>query len=327
LLSRRDGFVWLDLPRWHEAARPILREAFGLHPLAIEDCAARNRVPKMHAYPDQVLVVLHAPERGRRGHVHYIELDLVIGRGFLITSHGPLNPAVSARVAVRETVAVLNRMASGRLRPKTPAELAHAIVSMLARRQEEYIEAVTAEVWELEQRVTGGQVDEPEEFLQELFRARHGLLSVRTMAALGGSLYSRIAELPDLTDASVRLYTDLAARFDRVRGAADGEREYLQGVLEFYQTTLVINTTLISHAHNEEVKRLTELSYAQNEQMKRISAWAGILFAPSLIASVYGMNFDHMPERHWAIGYPLALVLMVASSVVLYIAFKRRGWL
>ena len=72
-------------------------------------------MPKLHAYADHVLIVVHAPERGRRGHVHYVELDLVVGRNYLITVHGPVNPAVRAQVAMRETIAVLNRMADGRL--------------------------------------------------------------------------------------------------------------------------------------------------------------------------------------------------------------------
>ena len=108
---------------------------------------------------------------------------------------------------------------------------------------------------------------------------------------------------------------------------ADGEKEYLQGVIEFYQTVLTINAALVGQAQNVEVKRLTEASYAQNEEIKKISAWAAIFFAPTLIGTVYGMNFDHMPELHWAFGYPLALILMLLLSVALYVMFKRRQWL
>jgi magnesium transporter len=108
---------------------------------------------------------------------------------------------------------------------------------------------------------------------------------------------------------------------------AGGEREYLQGVIEFYQTVLTINAATIGQAQNEEVKRLTEASYTQNEEVKKISAWAAIFFAPTLIGTVYGMNFTHMPELHWAVGYPSALVLMALSSIALYCVFKSRGWL
>jgi magnesium transporter len=72
---------------------------------------------------------------------------------------------------------------------------------------------------------------------------------------------------------------------------------------------------------------LTGASIAQNDQVKKISAWAAILFAPTLIGTVYGMNFDYMPELHWTFGYPFAMVLMLMVSVTLYLVFKRRGWL
>ena len=93
------------------------------------------------------------------------------------------------------------------------------------------------------------------------------------------------------------------------------------------QNILSVNLTLVGLSQNEESKNLTEASIAQNDQVKKISAWAAILFAPTLIGTVYGMNFDYMPELHWALGYPFAMVLMLMVSVTLYLVFKRRGWL
>ena len=90
---------------------------------------------------------------------------------------------------------------------------------------------------------------------------------------------------------------------------------------------LTVNATLVNQAQNEEVKRLTEASYAQNEEVKRVSAWAAILFAPTLIGTVYGMNFDNMPELHWTFGYAWALGLMALTSLALYVIFRRRDWL
>ncbi len=78
---------------------------------------------------------------------------------------------------------------------------------------------------------------------------------------------------------------------------------------------------------NEEVKALSEAAIAQNDQVKRISAWAAILFAPTLVGTVYGMNFEYMPELHWTFGYPFALLLMLVVSISLYLVFKLRGWL
>jgi magnesium transporter len=327
LLARPTGFVWVDIPNCDEQAVQVLSEVFRFHPLAVKDCVERNRVPKMHAYLHCVFVVLHAPETGDRGHVHYLELDQFIGSNYVVTVHGPTNPAVSATATQRETQAVYERICKGRLQPDSPFALSHAIVSALTRNQEEYVERATADVWRLEQQVTGGHVDDPETFLTELFRARHGLLAVRTMGALSGAIYGRMATLPGLPDHGKVLVADTADQFTRVRRIADGEREYLQGVIEFYQSILTIKATIVGQTQNDTVQRLTEASYAQNEEVKKISGWAAIFFAPSLVAAVYGMNFDHMPELHWTIGYPFAIALMIAAGVALHRAFKARGWL
>jgi magnesium transporter len=327
LLNSEDGLVWVDIPTCDADAVAVLTEVFGFHPLAVKDAAERNRVPKMHAYHDHVFVILHAPERGKHGHVHYIELDQFVGRRYLVTVHGPVNPAVHPDVALRETSAVLERIQAGRLRPSAPFQLSHAIVTVITREQEDFVETLTKDVWHLEQQLTGGNVGDPEAYLDELFRARHGLLAVRTMGAQGSAIYHSMTTLTGLSPDARQLVADTAQQLDRVRNLADGETEYLHGVIEFYQTVLSVKSTLLGQAQNEKVQQLTEASYAQNEEIKKISAWAAIFFAPTLIGTVYGMNFDHMPELHWVIGYPLALLGMVLLSVGLYTLFKRRKWL
>lgn len=327
LLQDPDCLIWVDMPICDPAAVSVLTDVFHFHAMAIRDCIERNRVPKVHTYSDHVFVVLHAPERGKRGHVHYIELDQFIGPNYVVTVHGPLNPIVDPAVALRETGAVLRRIEAGRLVPSTPYELSYAIVSALARNQEAYIEALTKDVWQLEQQVTGGEIEDPQEFINDMFRARHGLLAVRTMGVLSAAIYGRIGTLARLSSDRLRLVTDMTDQFDRVRSMADGEREYLQGVIEFYQTTLTLNAMLVGQAQNEEVRNLTRASYSQNEEIKKISGWAGIFFAPSLIGTIYGMNFDNMPELHWALGYPFALLLMALASFALYTLFKRLDWL
>ena len=101
----------------------------------------------------------------------------------------------------------------------------------------------------------------------------------------------------------------------------------MAGFRQMLGDILTVNATLVSQQQNEEMKHLTESSYAQNEEVKRISAWAAILFAPTLIGTIYGMNFDHMPELGWIMGYPFALALMGAVCAALYVVFKRRDWL
>jgi magnesium transporter len=136
LLDRDHGFVWIDIPVCDEEAARVLSEVFGFHPLAIGACMERNAVPKVRAYRDHIFVVLHAPELGTGGHVHYVELDQFIGPRYVVTVHGPLNPAVTPEAAQRETRAVLGRIEAGRLRPGSSAELSYAIVSALAEGQE-----------------------------------------------------------------------------------------------------------------------------------------------------------------------------------------------
>ena len=141
------------------------------------------------------------------------------------------------------------------MHPATSYELSYAIVSAMTRHHEAYVESATSEVWKLEQQVTGGEIDDPEEFLNELFRTRHGLLAVRTMGVLSGAIYGRMSNLVRVSPDGKRLIADLEDQFDRVASIADGEKEYLQGVIEFYRTVLQLKGTLAGETRNEEIQR------------------------------------------------------------------------
>src|SRR3954453_22122779 len=156
LLAREGALVWVDIPECSDEAIALLTDVLKCHPLAVRDCMQRNRVPRVRIYPHQQLLIVHGPERGPSGHVHYIELDQIIGDKFLVTVHGPLNPAVDPSVALLETDAVRRRIEGGRFRPDSPFELSYAIISTLTHRLEAFIEELTRDVWQLEQRVTGG---------------------------------------------------------------------------------------------------------------------------------------------------------------------------
>jgi magnesium transporter len=104
-------------------------------------------------------------------------------------------------------------------------------------------------------------------------------------------------------------------------------QDQVAGFRELLQNVLSVNLAVVGLQQNEEVKALTEASIAQNDDVKRISAWAAILFAPTLIGTVYGMNFDYMPELHWLFGYLWALGLMATVGGSLFTLFKRIDWL
>ncbi len=123
------------------------------------------------------------------------------------------------------------------------------------------------------------------------------------------------------TDEELRRYLrDVEDHLTAVIEQVDGFRHLLRDIL-------TVNATLVAQQQNEEMRVLALASNAQNEEVKKISAWAAILFAPTLVGTVYGMNFDSMPELHWDLGYPFAVLLMALVSVGLHVVFKRRGWI
>jgi magnesium transporter len=306
LLARDHGFVWVDIPICDEEAARVLSEVFGFHSLAIQACIERNAVPKVRAYHDHVFVVQHAPELGEGGHVHYVELDQFIGARFVVTVHGPVNPAVPPEAALRETRAVLGRIEAGRLRPGSPAELSHAIVSALAQGQEAFVETVTRQVWPLEQRVTSGHLGDPEQFLEDLFSARHGLLAVSNMATLGHQIYQRMSTLGRFIPADRQpLVADLEDQFARVAGVADGQVRYLEGVIEFYKARTDTKMTIAA---------------------ERLTLIAVLTLPITAVSSVYGMNIivnDRTDFPHLAV---VLAAMLVISAIVLRWA-KRQEWL
>src|SRR3954452_14307960 len=143
LLLREDALVWVDIPECSDEAVAMLTDVLHCHPLAVRDCMQRNRVPRVRIYPHQQLLILHGPERGPSGHVHYLELDQIIGDRYVVTVHGPINPSLSLEVALRETDGVRRRLESGRLQVGSPYELSYVISSALMHRLESFIEEVT----------------------------------------------------------------------------------------------------------------------------------------------------------------------------------------
>ena len=161
----------------------------------MRDCRERSHIAKLQVYPDHLFVILHAPEPGDAGQIHLLELDYFVGRRYLVTVHGPINPEVPLEKALRETRAVARRIEQGRFAPSSPAELSHAIVSALVAHQETFVMELTRKVATLERRVLSGEKGGFEDALEEMFRVRHELLTLRTMAAGAREVYARMAAL------------------------------------------------------------------------------------------------------------------------------------
>jgi len=237
--------------------------------------------------------------------VHHVELDRVIGPRYLVTVHGPVNPAVPADVPLRDTREVLERIRSGRLRPRTSFDISHAIVSTLTRRMERFVEDLTRDVWDLEHRVTDGAYSNPEHFLDEMFRTRHGLLAVRTIAGQTAQIYRRVSGVPRaVPEESRHLVADLIDQFDRIAGLAGEEKDYLQGVIEFYRTRTDTKMTIAA---------------------ERLAVIAVVTLPITALASVLGMNLI-VNNHTTAVPLTVALVIMTAMSLGLLWWAKRQGW-
>ncbi len=304
LLERDDGFVWVDVQSCDDEKARALAERFGFHALALRDVLERSHLPKIHAYPDHLFVVLHAPEPGDSGHIHLIELDQFIGRRYLVTTHGPLAAGVPIDIALKESRLVIERLQAGRLQVSTPFELSYAIVSSLANRQGAVLAGLATEVAGLEQRVRG-ELGDPVRVLEEMFLIRHELLSVRTMAAESSEVFTRMSALDRMIPPEAPpLIQDLINRFDRVRSMSDSEKEFAQGVIDFYQA---------------------RTSTRMNVAMERLALIAAVLLPVTAIASIYGMNLI-VGDRT---DFPqLAIVLSIMAIVVggMLAWSKRMGW-
>jgi magnesium transporter len=298
------GLVWIDVRYWDLAAAQYLGKRLGLRERTVHDCAVRNHVPKLQVHADHAFVVLHAPERGERGHVHHIEVDQLVGRNWLLTVHGPMNDAVTLEAAYVETSAIARKLDSGRLRPATSHDLSAALVTVLIGRLVDYLTTLTEEVWDLEKQVTAGYVGDPEKFLEELFGVRHGLLAIRTMAALSGEVYGRMVQMTVFGDGGTAQLVDLEDRFHRVTAMADGQREYLEGVIEFYQA-----------------RTNTKIAIAA----ERLAVIAAVTLPITALSSVLGMNVivndsTQVGQLVWILA-----VMLVMSAISLEWA-RRKGW-
>jgi len=282
----------------------MLTELFGTHPRAAEACPRRNPVPKVHVYPGHVFIVLHGPQKGAHGHIHYLELDQFVGPDWVVTVHGPVNPAVPLDAALAETQAIARRIENGRLHPDSAADLSFAIVSALSGRLRDHLSTMTEDVWRLERRVTGGDDGDPEQFLDEMFGVRHGLLAVWTMATLSCEVFGRMAMLGTWPDANRGLLSDLEDQFRRLSRMAEGQREYLQGVIEFFQARTNTKMTIAA---------------------ERLAVIAAVTLPITALSSVLGMNVIVSTHTH-VLSLVVLLAVMLAISAALLEWSKRKGW-
>jgi Mg2+ and Co2+ transporter CorA len=306
LLADTSGWLWLDVPEPDEQTAALLGEVFGAHPVAVQDVLERNHVPRLHVYGRTLFLVLHRPEAGIGGHVHYLELDQLIGPNYLVTLHGPRNLAVPLKRMVEETDELADRMLSGRHVPLNPWAASYRIVSTLAIGEERYVNRLAREVGELEKRVMAHAGDsDPQAFLEELFLTRHALLTVQTMTTQSTEIYGRAVRLmADAEKSTIKGLRDNKDAYDRLSRITGSQLEFLTGVTEYYRARTDTKMTIAA---------------------ERLAVIAAITLPVTAISSVLGMNVIVNDSTNW-LWLSILLVVMLGMSLWLLRWAKRQGW-
>ncbi|MFD0150630.1 magnesium and cobalt transport protein CorA [Streptomyces sp. NPDC055721] len=312
LREHPDGMAWIGLQRPTEAELHSLAAEFDLHELAVEDALEAHQRPKLERYGDTLFVVLRAARYlDAQEEVEFGELHIFVGPDFLITvRHGAAPDLSTVRRRMEEDPDLL---ALG------PEAVLYAILDAVVDGYAPVVAGVQNDIDEIETEVFGGdpavsrRIYELSREMVEFQRATRPLVGMLHGLMAGFAKYGTDEELQ-------RYLRDVADHVTHTSERVDGFRQALTDIL-------TVNATLVTQQQNAEMRALAEAGFEQNEEIKKISSWAAILFAPTLVGTIYGMNFDSMPELHWAGGYPFAIVLMAVVCTSLYVIFKKRDWL
>jgi magnesium transporter len=297
-VDQRRGVAWIALYKPTEEEFGSVAREFGLHPLAVGDSIKAPLRTKLERYEGRLFLVLKAARYLDESEtVEFGEVDAFVGEDFVVTV---LRGEPAALAPMRERLE-----GDPELLRRGPEAILYAIIERVVDGYAPVVAGLENDIDEIETEVFSGnagvsrRIYELSREVIEFQRATEPLPAILDRIISGGEGHE--------VDAELQKYLHIVQdRTLRIIERVEGFRQLLQNILSV---------------------NLTGASIAQNDQVKKISAWAAILFAPTLIGTVYGMNFDYMPELQWRYGYPFALVLMLMVSVTLYLVFKRRGWL
>lgn len=312
LMHARGGMGWIGLYRPSADEIRAVAEEFGIHELVVEDALSGHQRSKLERYGDVLFLVLRSARYlDASEEVEFGEIHVLVGRDFVVTIRHAESPDL------------------GRVRRRLENDRA-----LLQRGPEAVLYAILDEVVDEYTPVLEGLANDIDEIESQLFE--EGVDATQRIYALG-------REVIDFQRATQPLsgMLDALLRGSDKYGVDEELQRYLRDVLDHalraservttfrtvLDNALTVESTIVARRQNDEMRRMTEQSIRQNDEVKRISGWAAILFAPTLVGTVYGMNFDYMPELHWALGYPMAIALMLGMGFALYLVFKRKGWL
>jgi magnesium transporter len=297
-LGKGDRFVWIGLFEPPEDVLRLVQQEFGLHDLAIEDALTAHQRPKLEQYDGSLFVVLRTAQlNGDRG-LELGETHVFVGQRYVISvRHGSLKSHIGLRARCEAVPHFLS---------KGPGFVLYALMDFVVDQYQPIVEALEERLEELEEEIFGGTFNR--ETTARIYKLKRDLLMLKRAVSPLVEVCNRLMryDIHLIPEDTRPYFRDVYDHVVRVNEMIDNLRELLTTALE---------------------ANLSLMSVAQSEHSKRLAAWAAIIAVPTMIAGVYGMNFDTMPELHWNFGYPLVMALMAGACASLFVGFKRSGWL
>jgi magnesium transporter len=298
MLFDEDAQIWVDLDNPTEAeAREVLEKTFDFHPLAIEDCIVVTEQPKIDDYEKYLFLVIHALRVSAEHKVQTVELNMFIGPNFIVTHHEEPLPAIQSTLdrIKRNTAAVA----------KASDRLTYTILDLLFDQYEPAIEALAADIAELEKQVLSGRTGD---ILIDVIRLKTEVRRFRELAQPQRDVIHRIArgEFKLVRAKLLPYYRDLLDRLKRVTDLTESYRDALTNILQIHL-----------NLQQMEVNRVTKV----------LTVLATLSIPFVAITGFYGMNFEHMPELHWPHPYLWVFGLVTLSAGLIYLFLRRKRWL
>lgn len=296
-LEEDDTFVWLGLVEPDKELMQRVQEEFDLHDLAVEDAQNAHQRPKIEEYGDTLFVVLHTVSLSGQS-IHFGETHVFVGPRFVITvRHGKSNGYASVR---ERTESVPQRLATG------PGYVLYSIIDFIVDHYQPCVDTLQYRFRQVEKDLF--LPNPPSDNLEEFYNLKNELLSVHAAAA----------PLTDICTQLLRFHSDIIPNENRI---------YYRDILD-HVARVTETADRISEMINAAMQvALAQVTIRQNDVVKRLAGWGAILAVPTMVFSLYGMNFKFMPELDWRWSYPVVMLGIFTVSVMLHRRLKRLGWL
>ena len=296
-LAMPGCFVWVALLERDPATLELLREQFGLHPLAVEDAQHGHQRPKIEDYGESLFVVLHLLEADADG-LRVGEVDVFAGPNYILTIR---SQAERGFQSVRERCeGEPERMSLG------AGYVLYALIDAVVDRYFPLLDAVETELEGIEDRIFAGS--SPRENVEALYGLKQKLgvfrHAVAPLLEAVNNLFG--ARTPRVSADMKEYFRDISDHLQRLN-------QTIESIRDTIATAIAVNLSMIS--------------LQENETMKRLAAYGALVAVPTMIAGIYGMNFEHMPELGFRYGYAVVVALMAAIDGYLFYRLRKAKWL